>query len=421
MIEIKAKKLIETQIINKPEVKNMLYLCSGGYDTNFYHSVKRCPFTKIIKKDNTNNLSLEPYDGFIISFSIFNESEDVVELVDKIISLGKPVIIVYNSKFIINYCGFKYLSDKFKIKFKELDCSIIENMYDDYSIGNVHNAGSAVSMTSSKGEGKAFIKNTKNCYIMRFDNVSIVHDVKEILVGPKGETVGQIPTTYLNLLRITKKTERPKWVNNIKILDDETIKNDIEQLEEEINKLKLQKSEKEVLLSKNEEYKKVLYSSGDELVDVVEKILIDMLAIPIDDLDRKKQDLYFQLDGVNILTEIKGVNDPFQRENISQTKRHVVDYANEMGIYGEDINKLCKGLLIINPYRKQELKDKIEKEFYSKEVIKDAKYENVCTLDTYTLLNYYSKWKNNNKSVDLKNIILKNTYNEPDYKGIIDL
>lgn len=135
----------------------------------------------------------------------------------------------------------------------------------------------------------------------------------------------------------------------------------------------------------------------------------------------KKQDLYFELDGINILAEVKGVNDPFQRDNISQVKRHVTDFANENGIYGEDVNKRCKGLLIINPYRKQELKEKIEKEFYSKEVIKDAKFENICTLDTYTLLNYYSKWKDNNKSIDLKSIILNNTYNEPDYKDIIDL
>ena len=154
---------------------------------------------------------------------------------------------------------------------------------------------------------------------------------------------------------------------------------------------------------------------------LAEKILIEMLSIPIDDLDRKKQDLYFKLDGINILAEVKGVNDPFQRDNISQAKRHVTDFANENGIYGEDVNKTCKGLLIINPYRKKDLKEKLEKEFYSKEVIKDAKFENICTLDTYTLLNYYSKWRNSNKSIDLKSIILNNTYNEPDYKDIIDL
>lgn len=417
MIKTKAEILME----KIPQKQNILYLSIRENETNFYYRIKYCPFTNVVKKHNIENITLEPYDGFVISFSIFCEPELSADLVDRIIALKKPVIIVYNSLYSEDYEGYKYLSDKYKIKFKELDCSIIEDYYDDYSIGNVRHDGYAVSMKSNNGYGKCFIKNTKNCYIMRFENVSIIHDVKEYFVGPKAERMEQITTTYMNLLKATAITQKPEWLNNIKILNDNIIENELNKLDEEIKRLNLAKLEKEMMLNLNEEYKKILYSSGDELVDVVEKILAEMLSIPIDDLDRKKQDLYFKLDGINILAEVKGVNDPFQRDNISQAKRHVTDFANENGIYGEDVNKTCKGLLIINPYRKQELKEKIEKEFYSKEVIKDAKFENICTLDTYTLLNYYSKWKDNNESIDLKSIILSNTYNEPDYKDIIDL
>lgn len=417
MIKTKAEILME----KIPQKQNILYLSIGEDETNFYYRIKHCPFTNVVMKHYIENITLEPYDGFIISFSIFCEPELSADLVDRIIALKKPVIIVYNSLYSEGYEGYKYLSDKYKIKFKELDCSIIEDYYDDYSIGNVRHDGYAVSMKSNNGYGKCFIKNTKNCYIMRFENVSIIHDVKEYFVGPKAERMEQITTTYMNLLKTTTITQKPEWLNNIKILNDNIIEDELNKLDEEIKRLNLAKIEKEMMLNSNEEYKKILYSSGDELVDVVEKILAEMLSIPIDDLDRKKQDLYFKLDGINILAEVKGVNDPFQRDNISQAKRHVTDFANENGIYGEDVNKTCKGLLIINPYRKQELKEKIEKEFYSKEVIKDAKFENICTLDTYTLLNYYSKWKDNNESIDLKSIILNNTYNEPDYKDIIDL
>lgn len=417
MIKTKAETLIEKM----PPKQNILYLSAGGNETNFYYRIKQCPFTNVVKKHNIENITLEPYDGFVISFSIFREPELSTELVDRIIDLKKPVIIIYNSLYSEDYDGYQYLNNKYKIKFKELDCSIIEDSYDDYSIGNVRHDGYAVSMKFSSGYGKCFIKNTKNCYIMRNENVSIIHDVKECFVGPKAERMEQITITYMNLLQITTIAQKPKWINNIRILNDNIIQDELNTLDEEIKKLKLAKLEKEMMLSSNEEYKKVLYSSGDELVDVVEKILIEMLSIPIDDLDRKKQDLYFKLDGINVLAEVKGVNDPFQRDNISQAKRHVTDFANENGIYGEDVNKTCKGLLIINPYRKQDLKEKLAKEFYSKEVIKDAKFENICTLDTYTLLNYYSKWRNNNKSIDLKSIILNNTYNEPDYEDIIDL
>lgn len=401
--------------------QNILYLSIGEDETNFYYRILKCPFTNVIRKQILNNITLEPYDGFVISFSIFYNSELSAKIVDRIITLGKPVIIVYNSLYSENYEGYKYLSNKYKIEFKELDCSIIEDSYDDYSIGMVSQDGYAVSMEFSSGYGKCFVKNTKNCYIMRNENVSIIHDVQQYFVTPKKEIIEQITTTYMNLLQVTPTSQKPDWINNIKILNDNIIQDDLNTLDEEIKKLQKAKVEKEKMLSSNEDYKKVLYSSGDKLVDIVEKILVEMLSIPIDDLDRKKQDLYFKLDGINILAEVKGVNDPFQRDNISQAKRHVTDFANENGIYGEDVNKMCKGLLIINPYRKQDLKEKIEKEFYSKEVIKDAKFENICTLDTYTLLNYYSKWRSNNKSIDLKSIILNNTYNEPDYEDIIDL
>lgn len=122
-----------------------------------------------------------------------------------------------------------------------------------------------------------------------------------------------------------------------------------------------------------------------------------------------------------MLVEIKGVNHPFQRDNISQIKRHIKDFAEEHEIYGADVDKKCKGVLILNPYSLHDLKEKISKEFYSKEVIEDIKYENICTLDTITLLNYYSKWKKDSKSIDLKQILLSSNYNKPDYDEIIKL
>ena len=88
-----------------------------------------------------------------------------------------------------------------------------------------------------------------------------------------------------------------------------------------------------------------------------------MLNITVDDIDLKKQDLYFNLDKKSILVEVKGVNHPFQRDNISQVKRHVKDYAEENQIYGGCRDKNCKGVLILNPYSKHDLKEKISKDF----------------------------------------------------------
>ena len=157
MIKTKAETLMEKM----PPKQNILYLSVGGNETNFYYRIMHCPFTNVVKKHNIENITLEPYDGFVISFSIFREPELSTELVDRIIDLKKPVIIIYNSLYSEDYEGYQYLSNKYKIKFKELDCSIIEDSYDDYSIGNVRHDGYAVSMKFSSGYGKCFIKTQK--------------------------------------------------------------------------------------------------------------------------------------------------------------------------------------------------------------------------------------------------------------------
>ena len=123
----------------------------------------------------------------------------------------------------------------------------------------------------------------------------------------------------------------------------------------------------------------------------------------------------------NILVEIKGVNHPFKRENVSQVTRHVKDYAESHSIYGADVCKQCKGVLIINPYSTSNINDRVTKEYYSKEVIDDIKYDNVCAIDTFTLLNYYSKWRQDNKKINMKKIILESNYIEPNFKEIIKL
>lgn len=60
-------------------------------------------------------------------------------------------------------------------------------------------------------------------------------------------------------------------------------------------------------------------------------------------------------------------------------------------------------------------------EMFLSQMLFSLGYEKVCTLDILTLLNYYSKWKNDSKIVDMKNIILNTNYNKPDYNEIINL
>lgn len=140
-----------------------------------------------------------------------------------------------------------------------------------------------------------------------------------------------------------------------------------------------------------------------------------MLKTNIDDIDIKKEDLSFILENKKILVEVKGVNSPIKREHVSQIQRHIEDDTKENNIDDENISDNYKGVLIINPYIKTLVKERINKDFYGNVVQGDIKHYNICAIDTITLLSIFQKYKQDSETIDFKNIILNNNYVEPDF------
>lgn len=275
----------------------------------------------------------------------------------------------------------------------------------------------AISMKFKNGYGKANIKNTDWYFICRLNNVSVIHDVMPDFIGPKQNSVRQIDTTYLNLLKINSEATKPEWVNKINILDDIKIKSDIIEIERDIKKLEDKKILMETKLENNNEYKKLLYTSGDELVNIVKKVLEEMLAVKINDLDVKKEDLSFELDNKKILVEVKGINTSIKRGNVSQLRNHIEDNALLNNIEDDEISDMYKGILIINPYIKDPIDERIKKDFYSETVKSDIKHEKFFAIDTISLLSIYKKFSKG----DLKNIkkyILENDFIGTDFSVV---
>ena len=403
---------------------NILQLCDGYEETtNLSEVINHMNYYNVVNKFKIDNISLVSYDAFIISVDFLtNNYENNILFFNELNKLKKPIIYVYHANNNTEDYGMKLLKEKYKVKFQLTDCSVLETQnwnykpaYNDYE--------EALSMNSTICKGYCNIKNTNQFYILKKNNVIVMHDLYVNWYDSNQLDVSRMPNMIKFILQIVEEEseETVEWLNNINILDDVEIGEKLNINNQKLKKLLKEKENLESKIKENEYYKSILYSSGDRLVEVVKDILEEMLNITIDDTDLKKQDLYFNLDKRNILVEVKGVNHPFQRDNISQVKRHIKDYAEENQIYGADVDKNCKGVLILNPYSKHDLKEKISKDFYSKDVIADAEYEKVCTLDTLTLLNYYSKWKKDSKSIDMKSIILTTNYNKPDYNEIINI
>ena len=404
---------------------HILQLCDNYHElTNISEVIKELNNYKVVDKFEINKVSLVSYDAFIITVDFLtNNYNENVSFFEKLKKLRKPIIYVYHSNNGLNDPGMKLLADNYKIRFQLSDCAVLETPNWNYKPAIYDNCDDALSMNSTLCKGYCNIKNTKQYYIMKKDNIIIMHDLYISWYGQHQLDVSRMTNMIKFILQIVKKESKEKvgWLKNIKILDDVEIRKKINKNNKAMESLLKEKTKLDNKIKENEYYKSILYSSGEELVEVVKVILEEMLNIDVSDIDLKKHDLYFNLDKKNILVEVKGVNDPFRRENISQIKRHIKDFAEENEIYGEDVDKKCKGVLIINPYCRHDLKEKILKEFYSKEVIADAEYEKVCTLDTLTLLNYYSKWRNDSKSIDLKKILISTNYNAPSYEDIINV
>lgn len=403
---------------------NILQLCDNINETTNFSEILNHLHYNVVNKYRLDNISLVSYDVYIITIDFLSNNYEKNKLFfDEVKKQNKPLIFVYHKNNKPENYGMKFLADKYKINFQLSDCSVLDTPNWNYSPATYSNHDEAYSMTSSYCKGVCNIKNTKQFYIQKKNNTIIMHDPHIEFYGQGQLDTSRMPNMIKYILQIVEEEseETVEWLNNINILDDVEIGEKLNINNQKLEKLLKEKENLESKIKENEYYKSILYSSGDRLVEVVKAILEEMLNITIDDTDLKKQDLYFNLDKRNILVEVKGVNHPFQRDNISQVKRHVKDYAEENQIYGADVDKNCKGVLILNPYSKHDLKEKISKDFYSKDVIADAEYEKVCTLDTLTLLNYYSKWKNDSKSIDMKSIILTTNYNKPDYNEIINI
>lgn len=401
------------------EIINILYLEDSWISTNFYASINGLYKYNLVRKVDWNELSLESYDGFIINLFIFeNKKIDAEKLLKRIYSYNKPTILIYSPEMNIDSPEIKYLEETFGIEFENKDAAIIEKNYEDYIPKRYNDY--ALSMKSNNGYGKAYIKNTNNCFILKIENITIMNDNEIEFLNIEEDIVIQKEELLVNLLKNNVLIEVPKWANDLKILDESKIEEELSKIEIEINEKNTKKAAIIKELKENRKYKQLLFASGENLVEIVKEVLTEMLNLSINDIDVRKEDLSVELDKKKIMIEVKGINTAIKRNNVSQTQRHIQDDADANNIEDDDeIAVKYKGLLIVNPYIKTPIRERIEKEFYSQTVIKDLKNYNICAIDTITLLSLFQKSRKG-ETIDLKDIILKSTYVEPDFSAIAD-
>ena len=213
--------------------------------------------------------------------------------------------------------------------------------------------------------------------------------------------------TYLNnVIFPIEKEKEPEWIHNVVFWDDE------KQREIITKNVEIIKNSQELInranekLQENAYYKSILYSTGDELVKVVFKILSDMLDYDLNDfIDEKKEDFRICKDRYTLIGEIKGINTNVRNENVSQTDVHYQRYIDKLD--EEEKKENVYQVLIINPLRKTPLDNR---EAVHTDQIELAERNGCLIIETKTLLKMYEKFRMHELSViEIEEMLIERT------------
>lgn len=185
------------------------------------------------------------------------------------------------------------------------------------------------------------------------------------------------------------KEQIPAWMGEIKMFDDNK-QYDIIQKNNEAIKISQTNIENALgIIARNNRYKSILYTTGDELVDVIFEILEEMLGCDLHCfVDKKREDFSFSQNNIIYIGEIKGISSNVKSQNISQLEFHHQGFLDS---HPEIDDTNLRQLLIINHQRttaidKRDLVDKKQTELAQK-------YGSLI-IETSTLLRMYEQFRN---------------------------
>lgn len=203
----------------------------------------------------------------------------------------------------------------------------------------------------------------------------------------------QITNFLKEINLIHDRQDVPEWMKEIKMFDDNEQLAIIEQNNQTINAATENISIATAKLDENNKFKSILYTYGDELVNVVFKILETMLGCDLSQFeDKKNEDFLFEKDGYVFIGEIKGVNHNVKSDNVAQLERHYQGYLDEHEDRSEDS---IKAILIMNHQKNKPIE---QREPVHERQINLAKRNGSLIIETITFLKLFEKFLTGNIS-----------------------
>ncbi|MBS5189867.1 MAG: hypothetical protein KHY81_00205 [Lachnospiraceae bacterium] len=356
--------------------------------------------------------SLDSFDVNIISLRDNNmwESQNAsIKTIDSISDLKSLSTMIYNSKqtkiVILLPQNIKYRYNR-RLNSRINYCEL-KNMIYDFSdiLGDIYepirHANIVYENTTTKiGQNEisaAFYFNTiqEETVLTKSERSNkpttiIKNDI--ILSSLDINNSDEIDTFMRSIGLVHDKLEAPEWMEDVKMFDDNTQLNIIKKNNDMIKAAHENISKAMEVIDKNNRYKSILYTTGNELVEVVFEILQEMLGCDLSEFtDKKKEDFKFTLGDKVFIGEIKGVTPNVKKANVSQLDVHVQEYMDDNDEQVENII----ALLIIDHQRGKAI---AEREKVHEEVIKLAERNGSLIVDTMALLRLFEQYTLNEKS-----------------------
>lgn len=311
------------------------------------------------------------------------------------------ILLPQNLTYRYNYSVHDYYS---YIELKDMLHVLLHNVGEIYSelatIKLVYE-NTISSIAKEKIKASFFFATENNGLITSSSGKNVAYKLGKVYVSTLDlQNYTQIICFLKEIGLIVNKTEIPSWMEEVQMFDD------IQQLDLiRENKEKIQLAENEInkakkAMDQNKRYKSILYTTGDELVEVVLEILGQLLNYDFSQFeDKKNEDFLAEIGDDVFIGEIKGVNHNVKSENISQLDVHYQGYLEDNEKEAENVH----ALLIMNHQKNKPIADR--EPVHEKQVALAVRNGSLI-IDTYMLLKLFEKFKRNEiSSEDCRNIL----------------
>ena len=243
------------------------------------------------------------------------------------------------------------------------------------------NVGIECVTKSIKSEKITTIKYNNYLYITTLDFCKTIDDINN----------------FVDCLFKNKNEEDvPDWVKDYNFGNDKEERELISKNTEKIEALQKSINDAEKQLEMNNRYKLILFTNGNQLVEVVFEILQCILECDLSNfVDEKREDFLIEKDKKIFIGEIKGVSTNVKNPHISQLDVHYQTYIEDM--QDDNLIDSVHPILIINPLRTIELS---KRDSIHEKQIKLACDRGSLIIETVTLLKIFELYQENKLSTE---------------------